>query len=144
MAATRQRTTPAPVASIEALPKTSWSRLDVALLIGVLACALALSFFRLGDPSLWMDEAYSVELARRPLSTLWLAYSVGGEANMVLYNFLLHDWLSLLALLGIPSLEFAVRLPSAVFAGASAGVVFLLGRQFSSRLTATLAALLFM
>jgi uncharacterized membrane protein len=91
-----------------------------------------------------MDEAYSVELARRPLSTLWLAYSAGGEANMVLYHLLLHGWLSLLALLGIPSLEFAVRLPSAVFAATSAGVVFALGRQFSSRLTATLAALLFM
>ena len=83
MAVTRQRTTPAPVANIEAPTKIMWSRLDVALLVGVLALALALSFFRLGDPSLWMDEAYSVELARRPLSTLWLAYSVGGEANMV-------------------------------------------------------------
>jgi uncharacterized membrane protein len=121
-----------------------WSRQDVALLVGVQALALALSFFRLGDPSLWMDEAHSVELARRPLSTLRLTYSVGGETNMVLYHLLLHGWLSFLALLGIPSLEFAVRLPSAVFAGASAGIVFLLGRQFSSRLTTTLAALLFM
>jgi mannosyltransferase len=106
--------------------------------------ALALSLFRLGSPSLWMDEAYSVELARRPLSTLWLAYSGGGEANMILYHLLLHGWLNLLSLLGVPSLEFAVRLPSALFAAASAGVVFALGRHFSSRLAAGLAALLFL
>jgi uncharacterized membrane protein len=89
-----------------------------------------------------MDEAFSVELARKPLSTLWLVCSSGGEANMVLYYVILHGWLNLLSFIGIPSLEFAVRLPSALFISASAVVVFLLGRKYVSQLAGVLAAVL--
>jgi uncharacterized membrane protein len=91
-----------------------------------------------------MDEAFSVELARKPLSTLWLVSSSGGEANMVLYYLILHGWLNLLGFIGVPSLEFAVRLPSAVFASASAVVVFLLGGKYVSQLVGVLAAVLFL
>jgi uncharacterized membrane protein len=91
-----------------------------------------------------MDEAFSVELARKPLSTLWLVYSSGGEANMGLYYLLLHGWLNFLSLIGAPALEFAVRLPSALFASASAVAIFLLGRQYVSRLVGGVAAILFL
>jgi mannosyltransferase len=122
----------------------SWMRSNVALAAAIACLGLALTLFQLGGPSLWMDEAFSVELARKPLSTLWLVSSSGGEANMVLYYLILHGWLSLLSFLGIPALEFAVRLPSALFASASAVVVFLLGRKYVSQLVGGLAAVLFL
>jgi uncharacterized membrane protein len=89
-----------------------------------------------------MDEAFSVELARKPLSTLWLVYSSGGEANMALYYLILHGWLNFLSFAGIPSFELEVRLPSAVFVSASAVVVFTLGRQYVSQLVGGLSAIL--
>ena len=91
-----------------------------------------------------MDEAFSVELARKPLSTLWLVSSSGGEANMVLYYLILHGWLNFLSLIGVPSLEFAVRLPSALFVSATAVVIYLLGRRYASQLVGGLAAVLFL
>jgi mannosyltransferase len=120
----------------------SWMRSNVALAAAIACLGLALTLFQLGGPSLWMDEAFSVELARKPLSTLWLVSSSGGEANMVLYYLILHGWLNLLSFLGIPALEFAVRLPSALFASASAVTVFLLGRKYVSQLAGGLAAVL--
>src|SRR5579864_9333297 len=35
------------------------------------AAALLLDLYRLGAPSIWYDEAFSVELARQPLPLLW-------------------------------------------------------------------------
>ena len=50
----------------------------------------------------------------------------------------------LLELIGVPSLEFAVRLPSALFASATAVVIYLLGRKYVSQLAGGLAAVLFL
>jgi len=119
-------------------------RSNVVLSAAIAGLGLALTMFQLGTPSLWMDEAFSVELARKPLSTLWLVYSSGGEANMALYYLILHGWLNFLSLIGVPALEFEVRLPSALFVSASAVVVFLLGRQYISQLVGGLAAVLFL
>jgi mannosyltransferase len=125
---------------LEAVP--GWMQSNVALSSAIAGIGLALTMFRLGAPSLWMDEAFSVELARKPLSTLWLVCSSGGEANMVLYYVILHGWLNLLNLIGAPSLELEVRLPSALFASASAVVVFMLGRKYVSQLVGGIAAVL--
>src|SRR5690349_10961823 len=89
--------------------------------------ALAFDLFRLGGPSLWMDEAFSVQLARQPLSVLAGAFTGGGEPNMILYHLLLHGWLGLGGALGIPASEAFVRFPSAVFAALSVVVVYQLG-----------------
>lgn len=96
----------------------------------IFAVALAFDLYRLGAPSLWMDEAFSVQLARQPLSVLYSAFISGGEPNMILYHLLLHGWLALGALFGIPASEFFVRFPSAIFAALSTLVLFLLGRRF--------------
>jgi uncharacterized membrane protein len=119
-------------------------RSNAVLSAAIAGLGLALTMFQLGTPSLWMDEAFSVELARKPLSTLWLVYSSGGEANMALYYLILHGWLNFLSLIGVPALEFEVRLPSALFVSASAVVVFLLGRKYTSQLVGGLAAVLFL
>ena len=41
----------------------------LCILIGVIA--LGFNLYRLGSPSIWYDEAFSVELARQPLPLLW-------------------------------------------------------------------------
>src|SRR6478609_7696801 len=54
------------------------------LCILVAAIALAFNLYRLGTPSIWFDEAFSVELARQPLPLLW--HIIWGlEPNMELY-----------------------------------------------------------
>src|SRR5579859_2590480 len=95
----------------------------------IFAIALGFNLYRLGVPSVWFDEAFSVELARQPLPLLWHII-FGSEPNMELYYLLLHGWLGLTAMLGLHATEFVVRLPSAIFAALSTVVVFLLGRRF--------------
>src|SRR5207244_637105 len=97
------------------------------ILIGVIA--LGFNLYRLGSPSIWYDEAFSVELARQPLPLLWHIIW-GPEPNMELYYLFLHFWLGFTGFLGLHPIEFVVRFPSAVFAALSSVMVFLLGRCF--------------
>ena len=92
--------------------------------------ALGFNLYRLGTPSIWFDEAFSVELAHQPLPLLWHIL-FGVEPNMELYYLFLHFWLQLTGALGLIPTEFVVRLPSAIFAALStlallAGGLFLL------------------
>ncbi len=105
--------------------------------------ALVLDLHNLGGPSLWMDESFSVQLARQPLSVIWGAFH-GGEPNMIAYHVLLHFWLKGLALAGLSATEFLVRLPSAVFAALSSVVVYLLGRRFAGHVAGLVGALLYL
>ncbi|MGZ3623758.1 MAG: glycosyltransferase family 39 protein [Ktedonobacteraceae bacterium] len=100
-------------------------------LLGILVGALALGFdlYRLGTPSIWFDEAFSVELARQPLPLLWHIIW-GPEPNMELYYLFLHFWLGVTSFLGLHATEFVVRFPSTIFAALSSVMVFLLGRRF--------------
>src|SRR6266702_7027793 len=91
--------------------------------------ALGFGLYRLGDPSIWFDEAFSVELARQPLPLLWHII-FGPEPNMELYYLFLHFWLALTGWLGLPPTEAVVRFPSAIFAALSTVVVYLLGRRY--------------
>src|SRR6266487_661330 len=99
----------------------------LCILVGVIA--LGFNLYRLGSPSIWYDEAFSVELARQPLPLLWHIIW-GPEPNMELYYLFLHFWLGFTGFLGLHPTEFVVRFPSAVFAALSSVMVFLLGRRF--------------
>jgi mannosyltransferase len=105
--------------------------------------ALALNLYRLGSPSIWFDEAFSVELARQPLPLL-LRLIFGPEPNMELYYLFLHFWLRFTSMLGFTPTEIVVRLPSAVFAALSVVVVFAFGRRFIHTFAGTLGALLYL
>src|SRR5260370_7663943 len=100
-------------------------------LIGTLLFLAALGFnlYRLGTPSIWFDEAYSIELARQPLPLLWHLI-FGPEPNMELYYLFLHFWLQFTGALGLIPKEFLVRLPSAIFAALSPLVPFTFSRPF--------------
>ena len=99
----------------------------LCMLVGVIA--LGFDLYRLGTPSIWFDEAFSVELARQPLPLLWHIIW-GPEPNMELYYLFLHFWLGFTSFLGLHPTEFVVRFPSAIFATLSSIMVFLLGRRF--------------
>jgi len=99
----------------------------LCILVGVIA--LGFDLYRMGTPSIWFDEAFSVELARQPLTQLWHIIW-GPEPNMELYYLFLHFWLGFTSFLGLHATEFVVRFPSAIFAALSSVMVFLLGRRF--------------
>ncbi len=99
----------------------------LCILVGVIA--LGFDLYRLGTPSIWFDEAFSVELARQPLPLLWHIIW-GAEPNMELYYLFLHFWSGLTGFFGLHPTEFVVRFPSAIFAALSSVMVFLLGRRF--------------
>ncbi|HEV7129651.1 MAG TPA: glycosyltransferase family 39 protein [Ktedonobacterales bacterium] len=145
---------PVPTPAPETVPAADWRtrawraarrlarRPDWPLvLIGV--AALSLNLYRLGGPSVWMDEAFSVELARLSTQHIWGAF-MSSEPNMILYYLILHGWLRALALVGLAASAFAVRLPSAIFATASTLMVLALGRRFLGRGTGIVGAILFL
>lgn len=105
--------------------------------------ALAFDLYRLGNPSIWFDEAFSVELARQPLPLLWHII-FGLEPNMELYYLFLHGWLGFTGLLGLHDTEFVVRFPSTIFAALSTVMVFLLGRRYLGLTAAMVGASLYL
>ena len=93
------------------------------------ALALCFNLYRLGNPGIWFDEAFSVGLAQQSFPLLWhIIFAL--EPNMELYYLFLYVWLNTTALFGLHPTEFVVRLPSAIFAALSTVIVFLLGRRF--------------
>lgn len=136
----------APVAENDRSGRANWvSRLPIQWVVGILLFLVALgcNFYRLGAPSIWFDEAFSVELARQPLPLLWHII-FGPEPNMELYYLFLHFWLSLTGLFGLNPTEFVVRFPSAIFATLSTVVLFALGRRFLGTTAACLGTLLYL
>src|SRR5947209_7794608 len=121
----------------------AWISSNCVLSPFLFTLALGFNLYRLGTPSIWFDEAFSVELARQPLPLLWHII-FGLEPNMELYYLLLHGWLAVTGMLGQHSTEFVVRLPSAIFAALSTVVVFLLGRRFLTMPAGLMAAGLYL
>ncbi|GLV58650.1 hypothetical protein KDH_54800 [Dictyobacter sp. S3.2.2.5] len=108
----------------------------------VVLFSFALNILYLGRPGIWFDEAFSVELARQPLPLLWHTI-FGIEPNMELYYLLLHGWLRVTGWLGLAPVEWLVRLPSAVCAALSTGVIFLFARRYLGIIASTVGAVLF-
>jgi mannosyltransferase len=95
----------------------------VALSVGALtALAALLSLLALGRESFWLDEAYSVFVARLPAGDFWGLITTS-QANSALYYLLLRGWISL------GEGEAVVRLLSVVFAVASVPLCYAVGRR---------------
>lgn len=107
--------------------------------VGVLLLTLVgalLRFWQLGAQSLWLDELFSVMVARRGLADV-LVGTLQGDTNPPLYNLLLHFALQ------FGSDETAARFLSALFSTATIPLFYLFARRlFASRRVATAAALL--
>lgn len=109
-------------------------RRGTAPAIGVFAAALTL--IGAGTPSFWGDEAASVLSARRPLGSLWQELGQVDAVHGAYYLFL-HVWIRIAG-----TSEFAVRLPSALAAGAAVAGVVVLGGMLQNRRVGILAGLL--
>lgn len=118
-----------------------WATLTISTVL--FSAALFLNLRHLATPSIWFDEAFSVELARQPLPLLWHII-FGPEPNMELYYLFLHFWLGLTQSLGWLPTEFVVRFPSTIFAALSTVVVFWLGKRSMGLFAGIVAAILYM
>ncbi|WP_211326017.1 glycosyltransferase family 39 protein [Thermosporothrix hazakensis] len=120
------------------------ARLSWRLLIGLVLFGgmLVLDLFRLGQPSIWFDEAFSVELARLPFSQVWHLVT-DAEPNMSLYHLLLHGWLQIMGWFGILPTEAVVRLPSALFMACSGLILYFWASRYLGLLAATVGVLLY-
>ncbi|HEX8035721.1 MAG TPA: glycosyltransferase family 39 protein [Ktedonobacterales bacterium] len=116
---------------------------DPIIFVVIWALAFCFYLYALGKAAIWYDESFSAIFAIQPLPVLWNGFDTG-ETNMVLYYVILHGWVHVVALFGVTATELVLRLPSAVFAALSAGVVFLLGRRFASKTAGIAAAVLYL
>jgi len=113
--------------------------LDLTIYLIIGCAVLCFNLYRLGAPSIWFDEAISIERARQSLPVLWKII-FATQPNMALYYLVLHYWLSFTSLFGWLPTEFVVRFPSAIFAALSAIVIYLFGRRFMGRMAGLVSA----
>jgi mannosyltransferase len=108
----------------------TWPWLLLFLVVGT-----ALRMYMLGVKSLWLDEAFSVEVARMPLPaflrTVWW-----GEANMTLYYVFLRFWIHL------GDSELWLRCLSAVVGVLTIAATYAFGKTFLNRRAGLAAAAL--
>lgn len=116
---------------------------SVPFAVAVLLLILLLCFWGIGDiPLLSVNEARRAVSAREMFASgQWLLPYMNGE--LYLTKPPLFNWLTLLPthLLGTAN-EWAVRLPSALFALLSCGVIYLLGQRLGGRRVGLYAALI--
>jgi mannosyltransferase len=101
-----------PLANVETL----------VLLVLILAVGVCLRAWNLGAESLWLDEAHSINQAKRWWGTIWGSAAVA-EPNPPLYFTFLQVWLR-----AFGDSEIAVRSLSVLFGMATIVAVFVLGR----------------
>lgn len=103
--------------------ETAWRLMPA----GVALASLALGLFRLGSQPLWNDELATRDTATRSWAGIWDA-ARDTEAPHLVYYALLKPWLEVAG-----RSDWALRLPSVVFAALAAGVTAALGRELFGR-----------
>lgn len=112
-----------------------WARAHLPdLLAALVTVALVpVATHRLGENSLWLDEAVSISIADASLSHFWKVVT-GSDMNQVLYYLALRPWLA------FGDSEGIVRGLSVVWAVATIPVVYLLARRLIGQYPALVAA----
>ena len=95
----------------------------------LIALGFGLRAYRLGHQSLWLDELFSVIVARRPWAEV-LAGTIQGDTNPPLFNLLLHLTLSL------GGGDAWIRALSLFFSTATLPLMYVLSRDLFDRRTA--------
>jgi mannosyltransferase len=108
---------------------------SIAALLGVTALAGALALFRIGVPSLWFDEAFSVDMVRKGFALLDDTRGID-VSGMAVYYALLAPWIT------VSLDEGWIRLLSALFVIAAVPVTWLVARRLFDERVATIAAVL--
>jgi uncharacterized membrane protein len=108
---------------------------EVALVILITSLAAYLRWHRVGALGMWLDEAFSVWMARQPVDAM-LSWIASIDQHPPLYYLLLHGWLHL------GSSESTVRSLSALLGTVTVPVLYLLARRLLGIPSAAAAALL--
>ncbi|MCR4406249.1 MAG: glycosyltransferase family 39 protein [Anaerolineae bacterium] len=103
-------------------------------LVGILVMGAFLRLLLLGHQSLWLDEAFSVIIARRDWGQIIV--STAQDTMPPLYYFVLR------AFLALGDGEFVVRLPSALWGMVTIPLLYALGRRLFSEKVGLMSALL--
>lgn len=110
--------------------------LDVALLLLIVSAGLFLRLHQIGGEGLWIDEAFSLWLANRPLSEMvhWVSQV---DHHPPLYYALLHGWTAILG-----DGEAMARSLSTFFGVLTLPLMYLIGRRLAGPRVGLLSALL--
>ena len=110
------------------------ARGDLIFIGAVTLLALVLRFYRIGEKSIWLDEAFSLWIARHPL---WegLGWLIRIDQHPPLYYSLLHVWTELFG-----ELQGPVRMLSALFSTAAVPLFYSAARRLLDRTSAAIAA----
>jgi uncharacterized membrane protein len=110
---------------------------EVVGLVLILAIGAMARLHDLGEDSLWLDEAFSVFVAKQPLGRM-LEIITQHDTPPPLYYMLLHVWLTIWP----GDVAYSVRLLSAILGVASVFVTYLCGRELGGVRIGLIAALL--
>lgn len=105
------------------------------LVAGIVALSLGLRLLFLSQKSLWLDEAWSIGIARLPWKAMWWS-AVHQDPNMSVYQCLLHVWMR------IGQSELWIRTLSVIFGAANVGIMTVLGSRIFNRSTGLIASFL--
>ncbi len=100
------------------MPKKQFS-IILFLIIGLLLRLISI------NQSLWLDEAISVELVKKPFFLTHIYQFMQGDYNPPLFNIILHFWLKI-----FPAQEFFIRLPSLIFGLATGLYLYKIAQLF--------------
>jgi mannosyltransferase len=92
------------------------------MVVGLVLVALVMRLYLLGEKSVWLDEAFSIALARHDLGEL-LRLTMTSDTHPPLYYIVLHFWLV------FGESETMVRLLSVLFSVAAVPLMFRVGRE---------------
>lgn len=108
---------------------------DTLALAAIISLGAALRLVTLGKAPLWIDEAYTVLTANKPLAGI--ISTQGGDTSPPLFYFLLHGWSAL-----VGDAPFSLRLLSVLLGTLLIWVVYRVGRDLISPPVGLLGALI--
>lgn len=111
------------------------ARFWTAALLLVVLFGAALRIIKLGAESLWLDEAYSIQVAHRPLGDM--VREVSKDVHPPLYYFALHCWIQLFG-----DSESSARLLSVIFGILAIPLLYKVCSLLFDRATALLSAII--
>src|SRR5215213_1073438 len=116
-------------------PKSKVSRLVLATLLLILAAGAALRVHKLGAESVWLDEAFTIKLSRRPPAGI--IEETSKDVHPPLYYFALHYWMRLFG-----DTERGARLLSALFGALALIATYKIAARLFGKATGLVAAVL--
>src|SRR5205085_742609 len=122
-------------AELEHTRETKLSGLLLISLLLIIALGALLRIYKLGSDSVWLDEAYSIQISHKSLPEI--VEETSKDVHPPLYYFALHYWIKLFG-----DSEFYARLLSALFGTLAILVIYFVGALLFDRATGLLASLL--